>query len=102
MYHINLNLVQILQKYNILYKYTILVNIIFCKYIMALTPWNKFVSKIYQEGKKANKDYKFKDALKDASRRKSEMNAMGNASARTSSYTKSIKKNKSRKQKKKK
>jgi len=65
---------------------------------MALTPWNKFVSKIYQEGKKANKNYQFKNALKDASRRKSEMNAMGNA--RTSSYTKSSKKNKSRKQKK--
>ena len=102
MHHINLNLALVLQKYNILYKYTILVNIIFCKYIMALTQWNKFVSKIYQEGKKANKDYQFKNALQDAKRRKSEMNAMGNASAKTSSYTKTSKKNKSRKQKKKK
>jgi len=45
---------------------------------MALTRWNMFVKKIFHEGRKTNKTYKFKDALKDASRRKSEMNQMGN------------------------
>jgi len=44
---------------------------------MALTRWNLFVKKIFHEGRKTNKTYKFKDALKDASRRKSEMNQMG-------------------------
>jgi len=35
--------------------------------------WNLFVKKIFNEGRKKNKDYKFSDALKDASKRKSEM-----------------------------
>ena len=34
------------------------------------SPWNKFVKKVYDEMKKANKDAKFGDALKEASRRK--------------------------------
>jgi hypothetical protein len=38
-----------------------------------LSDWNKFVSKIYKEGKSKNSNYKFKDALKDASARKGEM-----------------------------
>jgi hypothetical protein len=38
-----------------------------------LSDWNKFVSKVYHEGKKKNANYKFKDALKDASHRKGEM-----------------------------
>jgi hypothetical protein len=39
----------------------------------ALSPWNKFVSKVYHEGKESDPDYEFKQALKDASKRKSEM-----------------------------
>jgi hypothetical protein len=42
-----------------------------------LSEWNKFVSKIYQEGKKKNSNYKFKDALSDASARKGEMGKSG-------------------------
>jgi hypothetical protein len=41
----------------------------------ALTPWNKFVKKVYSEGKSKNSSYSFQEALKDASRRKSEMGA---------------------------
>lgn len=40
---------------------------------MALSEWNKFVSKVYKEGKSSSPDYQFKDALKDASKRKGEM-----------------------------
>lgn len=39
----------------------------------ALTPWNKFVKKVYAEGKEKNSSYSFQEALKDASNRKSEM-----------------------------
>jgi hypothetical protein len=42
-----------------------------------LSEWNKFVSKVYQEGKKKNSNYKFKDALRDASARKGEMGKSG-------------------------
>jgi hypothetical protein len=45
-----------------------------------LSEWNKFVSKVYQEGKKSNANYQFKDALKDASSRKGEMKSSGTAS----------------------
>ena len=38
-----------------------------------LSDWNKFVQKIYKEGKAKDPDYKPKQAFKDASRRKSEM-----------------------------
>ena len=38
--------------------------------------WNLFVKKIYEEGKKSNSSYQFKDALKEASERKSEMKSM--------------------------
>jgi hypothetical protein len=38
--------------------------------------WNRFVKKIYSEGKSKNSSYSFKNALKDASRRKSEMGSM--------------------------
>jgi hypothetical protein len=38
-----------------------------------LTEWNKFVQKVYREGKQKNANYKFKDALSDASARKGEM-----------------------------
>jgi hypothetical protein len=42
-----------------------------------LSEWNKFVSKVYQEGKKKNPSYKFKDSLSDASARKGEMGKSG-------------------------
>ena len=42
----------------------------------AVSKWNLFTQKIYKEGKAKNKNYQFRDALKDASRRKSEMGAM--------------------------
>jgi hypothetical protein len=39
----------------------------------ALTPWAKFVKKIYAEMKRKNANASFGEALKEASRRKSEM-----------------------------
>ena len=42
-----------------------------------LSEWNIFVKKVYHEGKAKNRDYQFKQALKDASRRKSEMSKSG-------------------------
>ena len=38
-----------------------------------LSAWNVFVKKVYQEGKRKNKNYSFKQALNDASKRKGEM-----------------------------
>ncbi len=40
-----------------------------------MSAWNDFVKKIYWENKKKNKNFQFKDALKEASRRKGEMGA---------------------------
>jgi hypothetical protein len=37
--------------------------------------WNLFVKKIYHEGHGKNKNYTFKQALKDASKRKGEMSS---------------------------
>ena len=42
--------------------------------------WNMFVKKIYEEGKAKDKNYEFKQALKDASKRKSEMGHSSSAS----------------------
>ena len=47
--------------------------------------WNMFVKKIYEEGKSKNKDYEFKQALKDASKRKSEMKHSSSSSSHKSS-----------------
>ena len=47
----------------------------------ALSPWNKFVSKVYHEGKENDPEYEFKQALKDASARKSEMGTMNSSVA---------------------
>lgn len=60
----------------------------------ALTPWNKFVKKIYSEGKSKNSSYSFQEALKDASKRKAEMGAVA---AGPSSANKTKKSRKSRK-----
>jgi len=57
-----------------------------------LSDWNKFVSKVYHEGKKKNPNYKFKDALKDASSRKSEMGSSSAGPSPTRRSRKSSKK----------
>jgi len=60
-----------------------------------LSEWNKFVQKVYREGKQKNPNYKFKDALSDASARKGEM---GKPSVEVGSVgTKSRKSRRSRK-----
>ena len=69
----------------------------------ALSPWNKFVSKVYHEGKESDPEYQFKDALKDASKRKSEMgsSASGVKSKKVGKKSRKSKKNrKSRKNRK--
>ena len=60
----------------------------------ALTSWNKFVKRIYSEGKSKNSSYSFQEALKDASKRKSEMD---NVAAGPTSSNKKSKKNGHRK-----
>jgi hypothetical protein len=63
----------------------------------ALTPWNKFVKKVYSEGKSENDSYSFQQALKDASRRKSEMGAAAPVEARgTKKSRKSARRNSKR------
>jgi hypothetical protein len=57
--------------------------------------WNMFVKKIYWEGKKKNKNFQFKDALKEASKRKGEMGSMKMSSKKS----KKMKGGKSRKMK---
>ena len=47
-----------------------------------LSEWNKFTQKIFEEGKKKNPKYEFRQALKDASARKSEMGSMHSSTAR--------------------
>jgi hypothetical protein len=56
-----------------------------------MSAWNDFVKKIYWENKKKNKNFQFKDALKEASRRKSEMGS----SSKSSKSMKSMKMDKS-------
>ena len=60
-----------------------------------MSAWNDFVKKIYWENKKKNKDFQFKDALKEASRRKGEMGSSGtqsNKSMKTKKSSKSTRK----------
>ena len=45
-----------------------------------MSAWNDFVKKIYWENKKKNKNFQFKDALKQASTRKSEMGSSSKSS----------------------
>jgi hypothetical protein len=56
-----------------------------------MSAWNDFVKKIYWENKKKNKNFQFKDALKEASRRKNEMGS----SSKSSKSMKSMKMDKS-------
>lgn len=60
-----------------------------------MSAWNDFVKKIYWENKKKNKNFQFKDALREASRRKGEM-----GSSSSSKPMKSMKMGKSMKSKK--
>ena len=48
-----------------------------------MSAWNDFVKKIYWENKKKNKNFQFKDALKEASRRKGEMGSQGSKSMKS-------------------
>jgi hypothetical protein len=61
-----------------------------------MSAWNDFVKKIYWENKKKNKNFQFKDALREASKRKSEMGS----SSSSSKPMKSMKMGKSMKSKK--
>ena len=45
-----------------------------------MSAWNDFVKKIYWENKKKNKNFQFKDALREASRRKGEMGSSSSSS----------------------
>ena len=54
-----------------------------------MSAWNDFVKKIYWENKKKNKNFQFKDALREASRRKGEM---GSSSSKSSKSSKSMNK----------
>jgi len=62
-----------------------------------LSSWNIFVSKVFKEGKAKNKNYKFRDALKDASARKGEMGSMSTGTSSKSMGKSMTKKRKGRK-----
>jgi hypothetical protein len=53
-----------------------------------MSAWNDFVKKIYWENKKKNKNFQFKDALRQASKRKGEM---GSSSSKSMKMDKSMK-----------
>jgi hypothetical protein len=59
--------------------------------------WNMFVKKIYWEGKKKNKNFQFKDALKEASKRKGEMGSMSSSMKKSSKKSKKMRGGKSKK-----
>jgi hypothetical protein len=56
-----------------------------------MSAWNDFVKKIYWENKKKNKNFQFKDALKEASRRKSEMGSSKSSEMARGKSNKSMK-----------
>lgn len=58
--------------------------------------WNKFVVKIFNEGRAKDPNYKFKQALVDASKRKSEMGKSSSDSS-SKSHTKMSSKRHTRK-----
>jgi hypothetical protein len=57
-----------------------------------MSAWNDFVKKIYWENKKKNKNFQFKDALREASRRKGEMGSSSSKSSKSSKSMKSMNK----------
>lgn len=64
-----------------------------------MSAWNDFVKKIYHEGHNKDKNYSFKQALKDASSRKSEMGVKVTKSKKSKTSKKSRKQRKSKKSK---
>ena len=52
-----------------------------------MSAWNDFVKKIYWENKKKNKNFQFKDALREASRRKGEMGSSSSKSMKSMKST---------------
>ena len=46
--------------------------------VKKLSSWNVFVKQVFEEGKKSNKSFSFKDALKEASERKKRDNTKVN------------------------
>ena len=48
-----------------------------------MSAWNDFVKKIYWENKKKNKNFQFKDALREASRRKGEMGSSSSSKSKS-------------------
>ena len=57
-----------------------------------MSAWNDFVKKIYWENKKKNKNFQFKDALREASRRKGEMGSSSKSSKSMKTMNKKSKK----------
>ncbi len=55
-----------------------------------MSAWNDFVKKIYWENKKKNKNFQFKDALKEASRRKGEMGSSSSKPMKSMTMGKSM------------
>ena len=55
-----------------------------------MSAWNDFVKKIYWENKKKNKNFQFKDALREASRRKGEMGSSSSKSSKSMKMDKSM------------
>ena len=62
--------------------------ILFISFNNIMSAWNDFVKKIYWENKKKNKNFQFKDALREASRRKGEM---GSSSSKSNKSMKTMK-----------
>lgn len=56
-----------------------------------MSAWNDFVKKIYWENKKKNKNFQFKDALREASRRKGEMGSSSSKPMKSMKMGKSMK-----------
>ena len=81
---------EISKKYFIFYENEILLHILIYSYYI-MSEWNMFVKKIYHEGHNKNKNYSFKQALKDASKRKHEM---GESTGKLANKMKTMKKTK--------
>jgi len=53
--------------------------------IRMASAWNMFTKKIFEEGRKKNKSYSFREALSDASKRKGEMGSMSASKSKSKS-----------------
>lgn len=65
--------------------------ILFISFNNIMSAWNDFVKKIYWENKKKNKNFQFKDALREASRRKGEMGSSSSKPMKSMKMGKSMK-----------